>query len=52
MKLSIEALKERAEEVASQELLETISGGMQESCHDSSFGREGDGNIPTDFKSK
>jgi hypothetical protein len=55
MKLSLEALKERADGIASQELLETISGGLEESCHDSSsgnFGRDGDGNIPTDFKSK
>ncbi|WP_165579394.1 hypothetical protein [Flavobacterium sp. ABG] len=34
MKLSLDALKNRAEAVASQELLETISGGVQEACHD------------------
>jgi hypothetical protein len=33
MKLSLEALKERAEAVASEELLNTISGGIQDSCH-------------------
>jgi hypothetical protein len=33
MKLSLEALKERAEAIASEELLETISGGIQDSCH-------------------
>lgn len=35
MKLSLEALKERAEATASNELLETISGGLANSCHDS-----------------
>ncbi len=35
MKLSLEALKERAEAVASEELLETISGGLENACHDS-----------------
>jgi hypothetical protein len=34
MKLSLEALKERAEAVASQELLDSISGGIEEACHD------------------
>ncbi|WP_256371222.1 hypothetical protein [Flavobacterium poyangense] len=34
MKLSLDALKNRAEAVASEELLETISGGVLESCHD------------------
>lgn len=33
MKLSLEALKERAEATASNELLETISGGTANSCH-------------------
>lgn len=35
MKLSLDALKERAEAVASEELLNTISGGMEDACHDS-----------------
>jgi len=34
MKLSLDALKERAEAVASEELLGTISGGLEEACHD------------------
>ena len=33
MKLSLDALKERAEEKASTELLATISGGTANSCH-------------------
>lgn len=33
MKLSLEALKERAEATASNELLETISGGTENACH-------------------
>lgn len=32
-KLSFDALKERAEATASEELLETISGGVANSCH-------------------
>ncbi|MCZ8330175.1 MAG: hypothetical protein O9282_02555 [Flavobacterium sp.] len=32
-KLSLEALKERAEATASTELLATISGGVENSCH-------------------
>lgn len=35
MKLSLEDLKERAEAIASEELLETISGGTNNACHDS-----------------
>lgn len=34
MKLSLDALKERAEAIASEELLSTISGGLEEACHD------------------
>lgn len=34
MKLSLDALKERAEGVASEELLQSISGGLEEACHD------------------
>lgn len=34
MKLSLEALKERAEATASEELLESISGGKMDDCHD------------------
>lgn len=33
MKLSLEALKERAEATSSNELLESISGGTENSCH-------------------
>lgn len=33
-KLSLEALKMRAEAVASEDLLATISGGNENSCHD------------------
>lgn len=32
-KLSLDALKERAEAIASEELLATISGGIENSCH-------------------
>jgi hypothetical protein len=32
-KLSLDALKERAEAVASTDLLNTISGGTENSCH-------------------
>ncbi len=39
MKLSLEALKERAEAVASEELLGSITGGLQlEQCHEGSCG--------------
>ncbi|BCY27578.1 hypothetical protein [Flavobacterium okayamense] len=34
-KLSLDALKERAEATTSNELLATISGGTENSCHDS-----------------
>ena len=33
MKLSLDALKERAEATASTELLATISGGLENACH-------------------
>jgi hypothetical protein len=32
-KLSLDALKERAEATASTELLATISGGLENACH-------------------
>lgn len=32
-KLSLEALKQRAEAIASEDLLKTISGGTENSCH-------------------
>ncbi len=35
-KLSLDALKTRAEASASSDLLSTISGGTENSCHDSS----------------
>lgn len=34
MKLNLEALKERAGAVASEELLATINGGLLNACHD------------------
>lgn len=34
MKLSLDALKERAEATASNELLATITGGIDNACHD------------------
>jgi len=34
MKLSLDALKERAEATASMDLLATISGGTDNACHD------------------
>ena len=34
MKLSLDALKERAEATASNELLAAITGGNENSCHD------------------
>lgn len=37
-KLSLEALKERAGATASNELLETISGGLENTCHDGGSG--------------
>lgn len=33
MKLNLETLKERAEAVASTDLLATISGGTENACH-------------------
>lgn len=32
-KLSLDALKQRAEAVASEDVLATISGGLENSCH-------------------
>jgi hypothetical protein len=37
-KLSLNALKERAEAVASQDLLNSISGGTENACHDGATG--------------
>lgn len=34
-KLSLDALKQKAEAIASEDLLATISGGTQNACHDS-----------------
>jgi hypothetical protein len=39
-KLSLEALKERAEAVASQDLLNSICGGTQNACHDTNSYKE------------
>lgn len=33
-KLSLNALRERAEAIASEDLLATISGGTENACHD------------------
>jgi hypothetical protein len=33
-KLSLDALKQRAEAVASEDVLATISGGLENACHD------------------
>ena len=38
-KLSLDALKERAEAVASEDLLNSISGGTQNACHDGPTGQ-------------
>lgn len=38
--LSLDDLKERAEAVASEELLNSISGGTENACHDSSEAAE------------
>lgn len=38
MKLSLDALKERAEATASTELMETISGGTANACHPKEVG--------------
>lgn len=35
IKLSLDALKQRAEAIASEDLLMTISGGTENACHDS-----------------
>ncbi|NDP22756.1 MAG: hypothetical protein GZ091_17010 [Paludibacter sp.] len=52
-KLSLDALIERAEAIASEELLRTISGGMEASCHIDDFynpgptqGPPGDSDVP------
>ncbi|MFI0428453.1 hypothetical protein [Mariniflexile sp. HMF6888] len=37
-KLSLDALKERAEAVASEDLLNSISGGTENACHDEGGG--------------
>ncbi len=44
MKLSLEALKERAEAIASEELMESIAGGLLNQCHPAS----GDTGCPGD----
>jgi hypothetical protein len=36
-KLSLDALKERANEVQTTDLLATISGGTENSCHDGNY---------------
>lgn len=37
-KLNFDTLKERAEATASEELLESISGGTENACHDNGVG--------------
>jgi len=46
-KLSFDALKERAEAVASEDLLNSISGGTENSCHTLP---EGDGTGAVSFE--
>ena len=41
-KLSLDALKERAEATASTELLATINGGTENSCHNTIIAKQGD----------
>jgi hypothetical protein len=36
MKLSLDALKDRAEAIASEDLLSSITGGLAEECHNGS----------------
>jgi hypothetical protein len=40
MKLSLDALKNRAEAVASEQLLESIAGGQEQACHDTVVAEE------------
>ena len=40
MKLSLDALKEKAEVVASEVLMNEISGGIANSCHNQCHGTE------------
>lgn len=47
-KLSLDALRERAEAVASDDLLATISGGMENACHPNPDDLTG--NLPADIK--
>ena len=47
-KLSLEALKERAEAVASEDLLNSISGGTQNACHDTNSYKETPPTTPID----
>ena len=37
-KLSLDALKQRADSVATEDLLKSISGGIQNACHDEDGG--------------
>ncbi|MEG2078413.1 hypothetical protein [Chryseobacterium sp.] len=47
-KLSLDALKQRAEAVASEDVLATISGGLENSCHDAPRSLEQDvKNLPS-----
>jgi len=39
-KLNLDALKERAEAIVSEELLVSISGGLQAECHEGDCGDE------------
>ena len=41
-KLSLDALKERAKATASTELLATINGGTENSCHNTIIAKQGD----------
>jgi hypothetical protein len=45
-KLSFDALKERAEVTASTELLASITGGVENACHDTPKKKNDDGFYP------
>ena len=49
MKLTLDALKERADAVASEELLLTISGGTENACHDECENNPSTGNSWLDW---
>ena len=48
-KLSFDSFQERVNEITSQELLNTISGGTENACHDSNTPKEEKGALQTIF---